>query len=108
MELFGENSQLFKTVDYIYQQDPSYMVDSVLDKTLPNKLLQLAEDLTRNFPPWDYTRESLTHHTSQFFWLKSKAKTKRLNTGLTPRRHFLAQRQEEKDEKRDAISVGPK
>ena len=48
---FCRNSQRVKALGYFHRRTPSWMFDSVPNATLPNKSLQLQDDLSRTFPP---------------------------------------------------------
>ena len=50
VEFFCGNSQRLSAVGYFYRRAPSQMFDRILNATLFNNLLQLAEGLRKSFP----------------------------------------------------------
>ena len=79
MVFFSGNSQCLKAVGHFCGGAPSWVFGRILDATLPNNSLQLAEALRIIFHHWDYTGQSWIHPASKLFWLTPKQQDKILD-----------------------------
>ena len=57
-------AKLLFAADYFCRWAPSWMFDRILNGTLSNNLLQLAQGLRWSFHHWGFARESWTHRAS--------------------------------------------
>ena len=69
---------------------PSWMFDTILNETLSNDLLQLAEGLRRSFPSLGIHKAVLDSPCLLILLIYTKHKTKRRNLGLIRCPHFTS------------------